>query len=468
MLTPFRTCAAWTLGLLGVGACAAPLTSSSESFDRVATAVHERIGRDVRWTASLTTDPATEAQIIGLLNGELSVEDAVQLALLNSSALQAMFEDLAATHGDAVTLTTPRNPFVTLLARFPAAGAGVGLGEFNFLQDLLDLFVLPARRTQANLDLERARLEVTQQVLDTVRSVRVAFYALQAAQQMANLRRDMLHEVQASADLEEVRRKTGQVNDINLALGRATFQQIRLDLAHDELRVVLARERLVQLLGLEEVSASWAVSPKLPPLPERELALQGLTDLALQQRFDVAASKARVDLLREALHIAESTAYVGNVLVGGATARDAQGLQMAGPTLVLELPIFNRRQGLIEGLRARLRETQRRAQYLRVQVQSQVRQAEQAVRQARAVVEPYGAMLIPLRQRITELSVEKLTTADVGAWDVVLARDMELRTQHQWVEAMRDYWLARADLEYAVGASLRAAVQPTVPRKPAP
>ena len=450
---------AQALPLLITGACAAPLTSAPESFARVANAVHERVGRNVRWTGAVTLDPATEAEIVGLLNGELAAEDAVQLALINSPALQAVFEDLAFTHAEAVTLTTPRNPFVTLLGRFPA-GPGAALGEFNFVQDMLDIFLLPARRTQANLDLERARLEITQIVLDTVRTVRTAYHQLQAALQVTNLRRDMLREVQTSSELEELRLKTGQVNDINLALGRATFAQLKLDLAHDELNAVLAYERLVQLLGLDQVPSTWRVPPALPTLPTHELELSGLEALALQQRFDVAASKARVELLREALRIAESTAAVGSVLVGGATSRDAHGLQMVGPTLVLELPIFNRRQGMIEGLRARLRQAQQRAQNLRVQVQSQVRQAQQAVQQARAVVEPYANELMPLRQRITQLSVEKLTTANAGAWDVVLARDTELRTQREWVHAMRDYWLARANLEHAVGASLRAAVQP--------
>ena len=440
--------------MAGAVGCAAPLTTTSDAFTRLSQTVHERSGQDVRWEQGTHEEVDTAARVAELVRSRLTEEEATQLALLNSSALQAQFERLAVAHGEQVTKTTLQNPFVTLLARFPFGG-GVSFGEFNFVQNLLDLFLLPWRRDQANINMERARLEVTQIVLDTIREVRVAYYQLQAAEQVAALRRKMLSEVQRASELAEIRSKSRQIDDIDIALGRATYQQLKLDLAKNELQAVLMREKLVELLGLERSSVTWQVVP-LKALPLLEVPLTGLEDLALQQRLDIASSQAHAQLFAEALHLTESSTFVGSVLVGGATTRDSTGTQLAGPTLVVELPIFNRRQGHIESLRATLRQAQSQAKHLRISVLSQVRRAQQAVLASRAVVEPFADALIPLRRRITEITARKVERGDKGsgAWDVVLARQEELKTQCEWVEAICAYWSARADLEHAVGADL--------------
>ncbi len=442
------------LAIISAAGCAAPLTTNAESFANIARTVHERSGQRVLWQRD---DDAAEAQerIAALVRNSLTEEDAVQLALLNSHALQAQYETLALVHGEHVTQTTLQNPFVTLLGRF-SVNQGPHFGEFNFLQNLLELFLLPWRRDQANIDMERARLEVAQTVLGVIRDVRVAFYRLQAAEQIVQLRRKMIAEVQKASELEDIRSKSRQVDDINLLLGRATYQQLKLELAHNELQVVLLRETLVELVGLEQITHAWEVAA-MQTLPGVEVPMGNLEQVALQQRLDLVASQAHTELLSEALNLMKSSAFVGAIVVGGAIAGNGGRVQQAGPTLVLELPVFNRRQGQIESLQAALRQAQHQTKQLRVSALSQVRRARQTVLTSRAVVEPFGDALVPLRRRITEISSRKMlgNNTEVGAWDVVLARQAELQTQCAWVEALRDYWQARAELEYAVGTDLK-------------
>jgi cobalt-zinc-cadmium efflux system outer membrane protein len=45
----------------------------------------------------------------------------------------------------------------------------------------------------------------------------------------------------------------------------------------------------------------------------------------------------------------------------------------------------------------------------------------------------------------------------MGTYDVLFARQREIDAQRRQVEALRDYWLARLELERAVGGSLEAA-----------
>ena len=41
-----------------------------------------------------------------------------------------------------------------------------------------------------------------------------------------------------------------------------------------------------------------------------------------------------------------------------------------------------------------------------------------------------------------------------GAYDLLLAKQNEVAAERSYIEAWRDYWIARAELERAVGGSL--------------
>ena len=441
------------VSLLMATGCAAPLRSSADVFAGMSQTVHERSGQTPLWRQAMDQDPQTQDKIHGLVHGSLSEEDAIALAMLNSPSLQGQYELLALAHADGVIKTTLQNPLLTILGRFPSTNAAT-IGETNFLQSLLDIFLLPWRREQANIALERARLEVAQAVLDVVRDVRLVYYRLQAATQITQLQQAMLQELRASSELAEVRTKSRYVDDVNLALGRATYQQAKLDLTRQELETAAALEALLQVMGLESASMTWRI-PVIPAPPVQERPLNNLADLSLQRRLDLAADQTLVTLMAKAADLTRSSSFVGTTLLGAAVTHDSAGATVAGPTLVLELPLFNRHQGNIAALEASWRRAQQAVAQDRVKVLSEVRQAERSLLAARSVIEPYTTLLVPLRRTITELTVQQLNVARQGAWDVVLARQNELQTQCERVKAMQDYWTARAQLEHAVGTSLR-------------
>ena len=179
--------------------------------------------------------------------------------------------------------------------------------------------------------------------------------------------------------------------------------------------------------------------------------MTGLEDLALQQRLDIVASQARVQFLTKALRLTESSALVGSVLVGGATMRDASGMQQAGPTLVLELLVFNRRQGQIESLRAALRQARHHARQLRVSALSHVRRSQRTVLTSRAMVEPFAEALMPLRRRITDILARKMDTNDTGAWFWLVRPSSKRSAGGSRPSA------TTGNLEYAVGTDLNPA-----------
>lgn len=66
----------------------------------------------------------------------------------------------------------------------------------------------------------------------------------------------------------------------------------------------------------------------------------------------------------------------------------------------------------------------------------------------------YRDELLPERTRVLTLTVEHYNAMLKGAYDLLLAKQNQLAADRSYIEALRDYWIARADLERAIGGSL--------------
>jgi cobalt-zinc-cadmium efflux system outer membrane protein len=86
-----------------------------------------------------------------------------------------------------------------------------------------------------------------------------------------------------------------------------------------------------------------------------------------------------------------------------------------------------------------------------------VRQERNRLLAARMTVEFYARALVPLRERIVALSQQQYNAMLLGVYQLLQAKQNEINAYREYIEAVRDYWVARADLERAVGTRLAAA-----------
>ena len=63
--------------------------------------------------------------------------------------------------------------------------------------------------------------------------------------------------------------------------------------------------------------------------------------------------------------------------------------------------------------------------------------------------------VLPQRQEVLRLTLQQYNSMLKGAYDLLGAKAAEAAAERSYVEAWRDYWIARADLERAVGGKLR-------------
>src|SRR5207244_1073446 len=143
----------------------------------------ERTGLDAPWNRD---DPPNRAALANLLAGELTVDRALQIALLNNQSLQATYEELGIAQADAIEAVVPRNPTLAVEVRFPSH---VRLPfEVELSQSLIDLLLMPIRKRAGEAAFAAARLRVTQEALDVVAEVKASFYRAQGAAQLVEMR----------------------------------------------------------------------------------------------------------------------------------------------------------------------------------------------------------------------------------------------------------------------------------------
>ncbi|MDO8142190.1 MAG: hypothetical protein Q6358_11880, partial [Candidatus Brocadiales bacterium] len=121
-------------------------------FPDVQKLIERRISQRVHWNQGRPEDAAVADAVRYMLQQELTVDEAVQIALLNNRSLQAIYEELGIAQADAVQAGLLRNPIFGAGFRFPDKTVGGHRStntEFSVVQDFLDLLVLPLRKKVA-------------------------------------------------------------------------------------------------------------------------------------------------------------------------------------------------------------------------------------------------------------------------------------------------------------------------------
>jgi len=428
--------------------------SPKAGMNDVESAARERLGQHVEWIQGRVEDEAVRLAVQSMLATELSVDVAVQISLLNNPALQAEYEKLAMSQADLVQAGLLRNPVFSGFARFPDRSPSASNIELGIVFDFLDLLMRSSRMQLTESQFERTKAHVAHRVLDHATQTKGAFYNLQGAQQVEDVMTALVDSGEASLELARRMRTAGNLSELALANEQALLEQARLDLAGALAETLEAREQMNRLLGVWGQDTRWTIGSRLPNVPVEESAIEHLESDAIRNRFDLAAAKHEVEAMSQALRIARTWRRSAVADVGVSAERDTGRQWMTGPTVSLEIPIFDQRQAAIARLEAHLRESQQRFAALAIGIRSEVRSIRDRMLIHRSVAEHYRDVVVPLRERIVSLSQEQYNFMLIGAFELISARQREREVYRQFIGAVRDYWIARSQLEAAIGTSL--------------
>ncbi len=423
-------------------------------FNEVKDLVGQRVDYNLHWNQTTEADRAVKKAIEELLNKELTPETAVQIALLNNPNLQAVYEDLGITQADVVEAGLLENPVLFGRARFPNKSAESNNYEFEITQNFLNLLMLPARKKLSAIRFEQVKLHVADEVIRWVADVRKSYFTVLGAKQIRDLRNEITLAGGNSFELAQRLHSAGNVGDLELAHEKAQFEQARLELSHSEAAYLDAREQLTRYMGLWGPQTSWRLPEQLPDIPAAEIPLEHLESVAIENRLDLAVERKAVEALAQALGITVDWRWVGHVEVGISTERETDKTWVSGPSLAIELPIFNQRQADIARLEAQLRRSQNRLAAHAIEIRSAVRSLRNRLIMQRNRIDHYRLTVLPLREQIVDLTFKKYNYMLIGAFDLLMAKQQEFEAYQKYLEAVRDYWIIRADMQRSLGGKL--------------
>ena len=447
-------------------AAAAPRSPPSQtlrSYRATASSVLAPIDTEtpVEATAAPTSDP-----IHRLLQKELSVDTAVQIALLNNRDLQSSYASLGIARADLMEAGLLDNPVISYTYYAGSAGSIV---EASIVQNFVSVFTLSARKKVGQAAADRAVAETAQRVLDLAWQVRTQYYVVVGDAQALELMRQIVTATDAAAELARRQLAAGNLNRRDQAVQQAFYAQALLDASQAEIQLSSDREKLNRLMGLWGTQTRWSTPARLPRIPESLPSFDEIESQAISQRLDLAAAKKEAEGAAQALSLTQQFRYLDALGIGVAYKHEPGGNNFVGPTVQLGLPIFNQGQAKVARMEAEYRRNQERVAALAVAIRSETREARERLTAMQQIVQHYTQVMLPLQQTILSETLKSYNGMLTGVYELLLTKQMQVQTARQYVAANRDFWLAWADLERAAGGSLAlVATRATEPRTDSP
>lgn len=446
---------------LTLASCVSPLPK--KTYADVEKTAGERLPVQPRFDGA-SGDLAVKERTSALLTqGTLTADKAVELALLNNPSLGAGAQEIAVARADLAQAGLLENPRLHYGVR--RSGDGATGYEWSATMNFMDLVVLPLRRKAGAGRYEQARLRVSHEVLGLAAEVKAAFYAAQAARRHLALSRTAYASFEAAAELLDRQRKAGNINALDHAREKAEAERAAVELARAEGEAEQASERLSAIMGVQDM-APWTPeetpsepSPAEPPLAQLEEA-------ALRLRWDLDAARREPSILKSELSISRLGLF-GDITAGVDAEKEFGGEKGIGPAIELSIPLFDRRQASSARVKAELRRSALTVAALENQVRLEVRLARSRLGAARKSAERYKAALVPLSRRVAAETLKHYNFMLLGVYDVLRTRRDEFERQSEYIDALRDYWSAWAELERALGGKIppELAAAPPAPQE---
>ena len=382
----------------------------------------------------------------------MTLEAALRVAMLRSPRLQEEYARVGLARAEVLEAVEIENPRLSF-RRLSIDGGGHKRSTGLSLP-LLDLLVLPAKARLAGKDFERARFEAAEAVLGVVAEVEAAWYRYVTARQVAGMREAVADGLDASAELAGRFRAAGNISALQLAQEQAAASQARIDALHARADATRHRLALTTLLGLHGDEAGWEASETLPlPVPEEDDA-EALVAMAREGNLGLQAARTQAEVLADVLGLTRRLRWLGSSEIGYERETEASGERLRGPDLSLELPVFNQGQARIARAEAQLAGALARVQVAEIAAVNGVRSGADAVAAMREVVRLHREALVPQREAIVARQQERQNFMLIGVFELIEAKVAEYDAYQAYLEAVRDYWLARVELARVVGQRL--------------
>ena len=428
-----------------LGGCAS--FSPDGGFSTVEKTARDRLGKDVQWTRTDADQVRIDQRVAELLAKPLTMDDAVQVALLNNRGLQATYSELGITEAEVVQAGRLPNPGFSFgrLTRGSEVEVERGL-HFNLARLLAMPFIgqMEARR------FEQTKGMVAMQVLSLAADTRKAWVNALAAEETVRYMRQVKETADASSELARRMEQVGNFNKLQRAREQGFYADAALNLAQAEQLQRSTRERLTRLLGAWGTQTQFSLPERLPDLPKEALDLPDVERVALAQRLDVQGAKLMAERTAKSLGLTSTTRFINVLELGIRNNSSNEMPTQRGWEIGVELPLFDWGGARVARAEAVYMQTLHRAAETAINARSEVREAYTGYRSAYDIARHHRDEIVPLRQRIAEENQLRYNGMLIGVFELLADARAQITSVNAAIQAKRDFWIAQADLDMAL------------------
>jgi cobalt-zinc-cadmium efflux system outer membrane protein len=431
--------------VLGSAGCAvAPLDGAAET---AASRVNERVSVSPEWPPE-----AGETGAAPEIREPLTLPAALAIAFSRNADIRRQYARLGIAHADLKDAARISNPTLSLAWLSPNAG-GRDQTTQGISASFADLLLLPARRRLSAAEFRRVELAVGSELVALAHEVETSWYAQVGAVQVAAMRDAVAQAAQNEAALAERFHEAGNISRLQLDLHQAATARAHIEALRARSDAAASRARLANLLGLP-AEAAWHTVDRLPAPADTPLSRDELTKQALSRRLDLAAAREEVAMLEDALGVTERWRLLGSVEAGYKREREVDGSKLRGPTLNLELPLFNQGQGAVARTEAQLLDARARGEALALAVENEVTAGIEQLALAQDISGRFRDELLPSTASAVARQQERVNFMLVGVFELIRTKREQYDAWQGYFESVRDYWIARTALRAATGGLL--------------
>ena len=428
-----------------LGGCAS--FSPDGGFGDVQKTAKARLGKDLIMAKSDADQDAIAQRVGELLTRPLMVDDAVQVALLNNRGLQATFQDLGITEAEVVQAGRLPNPGFSFGRSSRGDEREIERGlHFN----LGRLLAMPLINQMEVRRFEQTKGMVAMSVLSIAADTRKAYYMAVGAEEGVRYMRQVKQAAEASAELARRMAAVGNFNKLQQAREQGFYADATLNLARAQQAQRSSRERLTRLMGLWGAQTPFALPERLPDLPKEASDQPDIERVAMAQRLDVQGARLAAEQTAKNLGLTKVTRFVNVLEVGLMRNSSNEAPTQRGWEIGFELPLFDWGGARVARAEGVYMQALHRTAETAINARSEVREAYGNYRSAYDIARHHREEIVPLRQRIAEENVLRYNGMLIGVFELLADARVQIASVNNAIEALRDFWIAQADLDMAL------------------
>lgn len=382
----------------------------------------------------------------------LTVERAVQAALLNNPQVRVELTRLDAAQAELIQAGLLRNPMGSLMVLRPEGGGRFEL-DYSLMQSLLDLFTRNKRIDVANAAQASVQSEVMLQLVRIAQDTEATYYEAMTAKDAVRLQQELLTLEQSALALQTLQARQGAVSSSVMLAQQAGVSMRAHEKRTAESEQTKALSALAQQLGLSSIKPLM-LPDNLPALALSVLNEPELQALAQKHRPELMATTASIEQASAEKKLQTGALRNTDPSLGIAGNRESSGFGMNGLAAQISLPIFDTGRARSAMADAKIAQARYRDDATRRLIPLEVERAlATLIFSARALEDADHH----LRQ---QQQLEKLATRNhrqgLGDYlDVTEVKRLRLAAQMEQLRAQQALRVAYVDLERATGVAMQ-------------